>query len=627
MNGNGAGERDRGRRRLSLALAVFGAFLALVGGVLLYARENVFDARALANRAESALSDQRVRLAVAQPITEAILDSGPPQLVNARPLIESVVTGAMGTPPVRSVFGQAVIAVHQKLFERDPDALLLNLASAAGVASSAIEAVSPKVAAEIPKQLRGANIEIIGSSGPLGTLRVANDVRLLGLLLPPLAALLLILSVAVSPDRRRGFVRAGLAVAAAAIAGILLLAIGREVLLSQFDDPLIEDAVAASWSALLGDLRTIFLAVGVIAVVLAASARFTADEEFDPLAPFIRAGELLRSRPERPVWAVIRGLCLAVIGLGLVLKPQFSVELVAVVGGAWILYVGIGELLAVLAPPVEGAEPGRPVHRLHPGRFAIFGTAVAAIVVAVIAIGGGETTRARPPGPPAACNGYAELCGKRLDEVTFPGTHNSMSAAEEPGWFLPNQRYGITRQLNDGIRALLIDTHYGYTRGQGRGFAEVITDLQKEQKTRQEVVEELGEDVVARAEALIDSIAFGSTDVPGKSEPFLCHVACELGATRLDTELAAIDDWMQRHPDEFLIIFIEDVVSPEETAAEFERSGLLDYAYVPDRSAPSPTLGRLIEEDRRLLIMAERDAGGGKYPWYCLLYTSDAADE
>ncbi len=171
-----------------------------------------------------------------------------------------------------------------------------------------------------------------------------------------------------------------------------------------------------------------------------------------------------------------------------------------------------------------------------------------------------------------------------------------MSAAAEPGWFLPNQRYGITRQLDDGIRGLLIDTHYGVRRGNGRGFAEVITDLQKEQKTRQEVVAELGEDAVQQAEDLVGALAFDGAQ--GDPEPFLCHVLCELGATDLDDALTAIDDWMQKHPDEFLVIFIEDVVSPEETAAAFERSGLLRYAYAPDRGQPSPTLGELIESDR-----------------------------
>ena len=29
-----------------------------------------------------------------------------------------------------------------------------------------------------------------------------------------------------------------------------------------------------------------------------------------------------------------------------------------------------------------------------------------------------------------------------------------------------------------------------------------------------------------------------------------------------------------------------------------------------------PTLGELIERDKRLLVMAERDNGDGKFPWY-----------
>ena len=31
---------------------------------------------------------------------------------------------------------------------------------------------------------------------------------------------------------------------------------------------------------------------------------------------------------------------------------------------------------------------------------------------------------------PDACNGHPDLCERRLDDVTFPGTHNSMANAE-----------------------------------------------------------------------------------------------------------------------------------------------------------------------------------------------------
>ena len=199
--------------------------------------------------------------------------------------------------------------------------------------------------------------------------------------------------------------------------------------------------------------------------------------------------------------------------------------------------------------------------------------------------------------------------------MTFPATHNAMSAAQEPGWFLTNQRYGIIRQLDDGIRALLIDTHYGTRASGSRGFGAVVTDLKRESKTRDQIVKELGPETADRLNELIDNLAFDGK-VPGESKPFLCHVICELGATDFDVALDKIDAWMQAHPDEFLVIFIEDVVKPDETVAALEASGLMSYAYTPEPGVPSPTLGRLIERDKRLLVMAERDAGDGAYPNY-----------
>src|SRR5262245_15022023 len=67
---------------------------------------------------------------------------------------------------------------------------------------------------------------------------------------------------------------------------------------------------------------------------------------------------------------------------------------------------------------------------------------------------------ASPPDTQAslACNGAAALCDRRYDEITFATTHNGMSASAE-GWTHPDQRYGIARQLADGIRALMLDVH------------------------------------------------------------------------------------------------------------------------------------------------------------------------
>ena len=60
----------------------------------------------------------------------------------------------------------------------------------------------------------------------------------------------------------------------------------------------------------------------------------------------------------------------------------------------------------------------------------------------------------------AACNGHRELCTRPYDEVAFPATHNSMTAADE-NWYLPEQPTGIVGQLDDGIRVFLIDSWYG----------------------------------------------------------------------------------------------------------------------------------------------------------------------
>ena len=593
---------------------MLGAVLALLGGVLLYSREELLDPAALSERAQSALSDQRVRLALAQPITDAIIDSGPSTLVNARPLIESVVVGALGTPPVRAAVGEAVQALEAKLFDRSPDALLLNLSDVASIAAGAVEAVSPKTAARIPEKIGGTRLELTDSIGSIRTIEFADDVRLGGLLLPPLAFMALLGSVLFARDRRPALARVGRALAGASLAGLVLMAIGHALLLSLFDEDLVHDAVEAIWDALLGDLWTELRLAAVLSLALAAAARFATGQEADPLAPAVWAAKALRSRPERAWVAAARALSLVVAGLALILEPGVSLEVAAVLIGAWAVYVGISELLALLAPAAARGPRGATRRRLRPGRVAVLVAAVVGVSAIVVLLPGDDDPQSRPPGPPADCNGSAELCSKRLDQVAFPATHNSMSAASEPGWFLPNQRYGIGRQLDDGIRALLIDTHYGIERGTGRGFAEVITDLEKERKTRQEVVAELGEATVQRAEDLVGRLAFDGT--AGDPEPYLCHVLCELGATKFDTALSGIETWMSRHPDEFLILFIEDVVSPKETAAAFARSGLLRYAYEPDRTAPAPTLGELIEADHRLLVMAENDAGGGRYPWY-----------
>ena len=68
----------------------------------------------------------------------------------------------------------------------------------------------------------------------------------------------------------------------------------------------------------------------------------------------------------------------------------------------------------------------------------------------------------------------------------FAGSHNSMSSALYPGWLFAEQTSTLKGQLDAGIRALLIDTHYGVpstARLPGSETPVIITDRAAELAT------------------------------------------------------------------------------------------------------------------------------------------------
>ena len=56
------------------------------------------------------------------------------------------------------------------------------------------------------------------------------------------------------------------------------------------------------------------------------------------------------------------------------------------------------------------------------------------------------------------CNGYESLCFKKYNEVAYLTTHNSFSSFED-GFYLPNQNLNISSQLNQGVRAFMLDVY------------------------------------------------------------------------------------------------------------------------------------------------------------------------
>jgi hypothetical protein len=184
--------------------------------------------------------------------------------------------------------------------------------------------------------------------------------------------------------------------------------------------------------------------------------------------------------------------------------------------------------------------------------------------------------------PPATCNGYARLCHKPYDGVAFLATHNSM-ASSDAGFINAEQDPTIIGQLNGGARALLIDFHY-WTTG-----APVERFLRRLPPSSRRVLAPL------------------TSDIATKPGVWLCHVACQLGATPAVPALHAIRDWLRSHSDAVLTLIIEDHTSPADTVDTLEKAGLRRFAWVPPApGAPWPTLGEMVRSGHRLVVFTER---------------------
>lgn len=214
------------------------------------------------------------------------------------------------------------------------------------------------------------------------------------------------------------------------------------------------------------------------------------------------------------------------------------------------------------------------------------------------------------PEPPSttACNGHDELCDRAYDEVAYAATHNSMSAASEPGWFAPEQPHGIIAQLDYGVRVLLIDSWYGQAT-ERRGI--VATAEGSRPEALEQAQADFGRRTVDVALRARRSLGLAPT---GEVRPYLCHAMCELGSTSWSRSLGDLKAWLDEHPREVVTLFVQDEVTPADTADVIQRAGLRPYTYTPDEGG-WPTLGEMIDDGTRLVVLLENETGGARYPW------------
>ncbi|KAJ2158466.1 hypothetical protein GGF46_003751 [Coemansia sp. RSA 552] len=177
------------------------------------------------------------------------------------------------------------------------------------------------------------------------------------------------------------------------------------------------------------------------------------------------------------------------------------------------------------------------------------------------------------------CNGHVELCSRPYNNVSFACTHNAYSYPPPLDLFALNQQNPIEQQLADGVRAFMLD---------------------------------VVKPIISNSNDVLDSV-------------HLCHESCLLiDKGKFADTLSVIKKFMDENQREVITLIIENAGEfvPEELAPSFEQSGISAYAYTPlfyptdaRNGYPWPTLGRLIEENQRLITFMDDQANTTKVPY------------
>jgi hypothetical protein len=593
--------------RTSTALLIAGSvaiWLALiVGGTA----RGIVRSDPFARRLAASLSDPRVSRYVAARITDAIVEQRP-NLVSVRSILEPAVSTVVASAPFRAVVRTSARAAHSSVFESGRN-VVLSLPDVAVLVRSALARANPELASKIPPTLEAT---LASDQAEQMITRFINVWVLVGRVLWGAWILLLlglslyVAAIWVAPDRQTAFVRTGAAFGAVAFALIALLPAGRLVAAAVTSDPELRGFLHGAWVAYFGGAKLAALIAACIGVVL-VSAGSTMLEALDPIIRIKALGRWL-TEPLRPVAKTGRAILLLAAGGYAMVSPAGTASALAAITGLLLVYIGLREVFRLVLTRTHSLSE---VATVRPDARAWRTLAVVAAAL-VLALGGTAMFVFRAPAAPpettgvaTVCNGSAQLCNRRLDQVVFAGSHNAMSNAEVAGWLFPHQSHLIPRQLEDGVRALLIDVHYGVPAGD-----HVITDLDREGTSLDKIQGALGPEATAAALRIRGRFLGHET---GPSGIYFCHGFCELGSYPVMPTLEGVREFLVTNPGDVVIVVIEDYIPPEEIARLFQEAGLLDLIYTGSLTRPVPTLRQLIDWGQRLVLFIESGKPG--VPW------------
>lgn len=602
---------ERRRTLLGRLLVVIISLLAGLALVTAYVQHVAGDAEQLADRATVALQEDGVRSLVAERVTDEVILAQEADLLAARPVIQGAVERMVGSEAFGVLFRAGVLDLRRGLLDRDEDTVTLAVADVGTVLAAALAGLQPELAQPVR---RTGEVEIVrrdigDAAARVG--RVVHDMAILAVLLGLAAAALAAVALRLSRDRRSTFCQLGFALAAAGALVVVALGVSRSLVVGGIDDLQARAAVAGIWDAFLQDLRNAGWILAAIGAVIAAAARSALRPA--PLGEPLRAlGRWAATEPQRPAGRVLRGLALAGVGVLVLVARDELLVLASTVLGVYLLYEGLGAVLRVAAGPGPEDAPAPAPRGMVRRRLATVAlpAALAALAAGTFLGTGGVT--AAPPTPVSTCNGHEELCDRPLDDVALAATHNSMSVPL-PGWFSAEHEKPIADQLRAGIRGLLIDTHEADLLPGGR----LRTDLDDRLDPAARA-DGLSKDAVDSALRLRRRLGFSGE---GRRDLYVCHGFCELGGTLFSDVLRDLREFLVANPGEVLVVINQDEVAPAKIVAAVRAAGLESLMYDGPVDGEWPTLREMIDSGQRLVLLAEKAAGGA--PWYRTVY--DAA--
>ncbi|GAM82452.1 hypothetical protein ANO11243_004320 [Dothideomycetidae sp. 11243] len=177
-----------------------------------------------------------------------------------------------------------------------------------------------------------------------------------------------------------------------------------------------------------------------------------------------------------------------------------------------------------------------------------------------------STSSSTVPTNTQPCNGWAEFCDRSYGNITQVAAHNAAFAVT--GNAASNQKYGLTTQLNDGIRMLTGETHW------------------------------------------VNNTIYS------------CHTSCDLlNVGTLQSNLEEVAEWVQDNPYNVVTLLLvnSDFRPVEDYVDSIQNSGLAPYLYeppyIPMRLRDWPILSSFILSEKRVVIFMDYNANQTSVPY------------